>query len=39
MNLLAYPAYQAMADLTLPWRATASFARSTLADGPRSRAD
>ncbi|HTR09823.1 MAG TPA: polyhydroxyalkanoate depolymerase [Paraburkholderia sp.] len=34
MNLLAYPAYQAMADLTLPWRATASFARTTLAAWP-----
>ncbi|PVX76232.1 polyhydroxyalkanoate depolymerase [Paraburkholderia unamae] len=34
MNLLAYSAYQAMADLTLPWRATATLARNTLAAWP-----
>ncbi|MBV8261693.1 MAG: polyhydroxyalkanoate depolymerase [Paraburkholderia sp.] len=34
MNLLAYPAYQAMADLALPLRAAATLARSTLAAWP-----
>jgi poly(3-hydroxybutyrate) depolymerase len=34
MNLLAYPAYQAMADLSLPWRTAASFARTMLAAWP-----
>ena len=34
MNLLAYPAYQAMADLALPLRATATLARTTLAAWP-----
>ncbi len=34
MNLLAYPAYQAFADLMLPWRAAASLTRATLAAWP-----
>ncbi|NIE62841.1 polyhydroxyalkanoate depolymerase [Burkholderia sp. Ax-1719] len=34
MNLLAYPAYQAFADLTLPWRAAASLTRASLAAWP-----
>lgn len=34
MNLLAYPAYQAVTDLMRPWRAAASFARAALAAWP-----
>ncbi|WP_321887743.1 polyhydroxyalkanoate depolymerase [Paraburkholderia bannensis] len=34
MNLLAYPAYQAYADLMLPWRAAASLTRASLAAWP-----
>ncbi|MBN3852049.1 polyhydroxyalkanoate depolymerase [Paraburkholderia sp. Ac-20340] len=34
MNLLAYPMYQAFADLMRPWRAAASLTRSVLATWP-----
>ncbi|SDE16186.1 polyhydroxyalkanoate depolymerase [Paraburkholderia lycopersici] len=34
MNLLAYPAYQAFADLTGLWRTAASFSRAALAAWP-----
>ncbi|POR48858.1 polyhydroxyalkanoate depolymerase [Paraburkholderia eburnea] len=34
MNLFAYPAYQAFADLMRPWRAAASLTRASLAAWP-----
>jgi poly(3-hydroxybutyrate) depolymerase len=34
MNLLAYPTYQAIADLMHPWRTGAAFARASLAAWP-----
>jgi poly(3-hydroxybutyrate) depolymerase len=36
MNLLAYPVYQAIADLAGPWRASATAARAALAAWPAS---
>ncbi len=34
MNLLAYSAYQSFADLARPWRTSATFARTLLANWP-----
>lgn len=39
MNLLSYPLYQAFADLSRPWRTSASFARAALAAWPASAAN